>query len=127
MVWWFWLLVSLGLAALALSLAALLVRSLKVPSAARRVLALPWRRKLTLVGRLLKDGRVPRRARIVLPALVLYLALPVDLIPDFIPVVGHLDDLLLVALVTIILLRAIPSEVMEEHLRPLEHGEERRG
>ena len=120
------MLAGLALMALALSLAALWLRSLKLPATSRRVLALPWRRKLALVRLLLKDRRVPTRAKVVLPALILYLALPVDLIPDFIPVVGHLDDLLLVALVTVVLLRAIPSEVIEEHIRSLERPGERR-
>jgi uncharacterized membrane protein YkvA (DUF1232 family) len=45
----------------------------------------------------MRDPAVPRRAKIA-PALVLvYLALPIDLIPDFIPALGHLDDALFVA------------------------------
>ena len=50
-----------------------------------------------LFKRLLGDRRVPRRAKISLALVVPYLALPFDLIPDFIPVIGQLDDALLVA------------------------------
>jgi uncharacterized membrane protein YkvA (DUF1232 family) len=50
-----------------------------------------------LFKRLLGDPRVPRRAKISLALVVPYLALPFDLIPDFIPVIGQLDDALLVA------------------------------
>ena len=48
-----------------------------------------------LFRRLLGDARVPRRAKLALWLTVPYLASPIDLIPDFVPVVGHLDDALL--------------------------------
>ena len=54
--------------------------------------------KLRLVARLLRDSRVPLRAKLVIPALALYLAMPFDIIPDFLPVVGHLDDVVVIAL-----------------------------
>jgi uncharacterized membrane protein YkvA (DUF1232 family) len=49
-----------------------------------------------LFKRLLRDPRVPRRAKVALALVIPYLASPIDLIPDFIPVVGQLDDALLV-------------------------------
>jgi uncharacterized membrane protein YkvA (DUF1232 family) len=52
-----------------------------------------------LVTRLTRDPRVPRRRKLVLLGLVAYLALPFDLVPDFIPVAGQLDDAIIVALV----------------------------
>jgi uncharacterized membrane protein YkvA (DUF1232 family) len=52
-----------------------------------------------LVRRLLRDPRVPRRAKVALALLVPYLASPVDLVPDVVPVIGQLDDAALVALV----------------------------
>src|SRR5436309_4711412 len=52
---------------------------------------------IVLFKRLLGDPRVPRRAKIAVALLIPYLALPFDLIPDFIPVAGQLDDAVLVA------------------------------
>ncbi len=89
----------------------------------KRIIALPWRAKLTLLRRLFKDRRVPGWAKVLLPALAVYLALPLDLIPDFIPVIGYLDDLLVVLLVVSILLRAVPVAVVEDNLDSLERGE----
>ena len=53
---------------------------------------------IVLISRLARDSRVPRRRKLLLLAAAGYLALPFDLVPDFIPVVGQLDDLLVVAL-----------------------------
>lgn len=52
---------------------------------------------LALFRGLLRDPEVPRRAKVVAAGTVAYLALPIDLIPDFIPGLGQLDDVLLVA------------------------------
>jgi uncharacterized membrane protein YkvA (DUF1232 family) len=52
---------------------------------------------LVLFKRLLQDPRVPRRAKVIVALLIPYLALPFDLIPDFIPAAGQLDDAILVA------------------------------
>ena len=54
---------------------------------------------VVLLTRLLRHPRVPRRSKVLLAALLPYLALPFDLIPDFIPVAGQLDDAILVAFV----------------------------
>ncbi len=61
------------------------------------LLVLP--RLARMIGSLLGDREVPLSAKIALGAVALYLASPVDLIPDFIPFVGYLDDLLLAAIV----------------------------
>jgi len=52
-----------------------------------------------LLGRLLRDPGVPGTAQVALGAIAAYLASPVDLIPDFMPFVGYLDDVILVALI----------------------------
>ena len=54
---------------------------------------------IVLVTRLTRDERVPGRRKLLLLALIGYLALPFDLVPDFIPVAGQLDDAIIVALV----------------------------
>ena len=70
---------------------------------------------LVLFKRLLGDPRVPRRRKLVLGALAVYLALPIDVVPDFIPVAGQLDDAILVALVLRSLVRGAGSAVVREH------------
>jgi uncharacterized membrane protein YkvA (DUF1232 family) len=69
---------------------------------------------LVLFRRLLRDPRVPRRAKVALALLVGYLAMPFDLVPDFIPVVGQLDDAILVALAIAYVVRRAGREVVEE-------------
>lgn len=70
---------------------------------------------IVLVRRLMRDPRVPRRKKVLLGALVAYLASPIDLIPDFIPVAGQLDDAILVALVLRAVLRAGGESLLVEH------------
>jgi uncharacterized membrane protein YkvA (DUF1232 family) len=70
---------------------------------------------IVLVSRLLRDPRVPRRHKLILGALVGYLALPFDLVPDFIPVAGHLDDVLVVALTLRAVLKGTRGDLLQEH------------
>lgn len=70
---------------------------------------------IVLLKRLLGDERVPRRRKLLLGALIGYLALPIDLVPDFIPVAGQLDDAILVALVLRAVLRSGGPELLREH------------
>lgn len=67
------------------------------------------------VKRLLGDARVPRRRKLLLLLLAAYLAMLIDLVPDFIPVAGQLDDAILVALVLRAVLRAGGEELLQEH------------
>jgi len=70
---------------------------------------------VVLVRRLLHDPRVPRRRKVALGLLVGYLLLPFDLVPDFIPIAGQLDDAILVALVLRSLIRAGGDTLVREH------------
>src|SRR5437870_1131004 len=72
---------------------------------AKRVQRLPLRAKLRLAKALMEDQRIPRRARLIPAAFVLYLAMPLDLVPDFIPVLGQLDDVLVLAVGVALLAR----------------------
>lgn len=72
------------------------------------------KQKLAEYRLVLKDPRTPRLAKILLGIAVGYLLLPFDLIPDFIPVVGHLDDLIIVPTLVILALKMIPPEVIED-------------
>lgn len=78
---------------------------------------LSWRQRLALVVALVRDPRIPTHVRLLIPAVLLYLALPLDIIPDFIPVLGALDDILVVVVALRIILSALPEGVLEEHLR----------
>jgi uncharacterized membrane protein YkvA (DUF1232 family) len=66
-----------------------------------------------LVRRLTTDATVPRSARVLVWVLLGYLVLPIDLIPDFIPVIGFADDLILAALVLGYVVRRAGPEVLE--------------
>jgi uncharacterized membrane protein YkvA (DUF1232 family) len=70
---------------------------------------------LVLLKRLLADPRVPRRRKLVLVLLVGYLAMPIDLVPDFIPVVGQLDDAIVVGLALRAVLRGAGPGLLREH------------
>jgi len=61
-----------------------------------------------------KDPRVSWCAKIFIVIIVGYAVSPIDLIPDFIPVIGYLDDLFLLPLGIILAIKMIPGEVMEE-------------
>ena len=68
---------------------------------------------VVLFTRLLRDRRLSRRHKLLVAALIPYLALPFDLIPDFIPIAGQLDDAILVAFVLRRIVRADPELVRE--------------
>jgi len=68
-----------------------------------------------LFARLARDEAIPRRRRLLLAAAVGYLALPFDLVPDFLPVVGLLDDALLVAVLLRHVLRTAGPDVIARH------------
>ena len=68
---------------------------------------------VVLFTRLLRDERLARRDKILVAALIPYLAHPIDLIPDFVPVAGQLDDAVLVAFVLRRVVRANPGLVRE--------------
>jgi membrane protein DedA with SNARE-associated domain/uncharacterized membrane protein YkvA (DUF1232 family) len=64
-----------------------------------------------------RDPRVPWYAKAAALLVAAYAVSPIDLIPDFIPVLGHLDDVILVPLGVLLAARLIPDELLEEHRR----------
>jgi uncharacterized membrane protein YkvA (DUF1232 family) len=98
MPWWSWLLISFAaLVAVWAGFVLWLVAAGRRDDA--RALASFIPDCIVLVTRLARDPRVPRRRKLLLLGLVGYVALPLDLVPDFIPVAGQLDDAIIVALV----------------------------
>lgn len=83
-------------------------------------MALSVRAKLQFAWRLFRDPDTPGLAKAILPAVLVYLASPIDIIPDFIPVLGQLDDLLVLAAGLALVVRLTPSHVIEDHLGALE-------
>lgn len=77
-------------------------------------IARDFRRELAVYRLVLADARTPLPAKILLGAAVGYLLLPFDLIPDFIPILGQLDDVLIVPGLVLLALRLIPQNVVEE-------------
>lgn len=69
------------------------------------------------------DPRTPWQARAAAAFVAAYALSPIDLIPDFIPVLGHLDDLVLVPLGILLVIRLIPTELMAEYRAAAEVAE----
>ena len=67
---------------------------------------------VTTVRRLRHDPRVPRRAKVAIALAGLWLISPIDLVPEFLPIVGPLDDVLVVALALRYAARQVPREVL---------------
>jgi uncharacterized membrane protein YkvA (DUF1232 family) len=111
---WSWLFVGLGVCVL---LYALLVIALLIAGRreSARALAGFIPDCVVLCGRLLRDPRVPRRKKALLVGLAGYLALPFDLVPDFIPLAGQLDDVMIVALVLRSFVRGGGEPIVREH------------
>lgn len=77
---------------------------------------------MKLLFRLLRDPRVPRRRRLLMLAVAGYVLSPIDAIPDFLPVLGSIDDVLVLAFAIDYLLAASPPEVVAEHWDGSEDG-----
>jgi uncharacterized membrane protein YkvA (DUF1232 family) len=77
----------------------------------------PWRRSSR--HRLVNDSRVPAGAKLLLVGVLTYLILPTDLVPDFFPGLGQLDDLAVILGGLKLFLRLCPPEVVQEHVRAI--------
>lgn len=109
---WVWLLIALG-ATLAVYALIVLAFVLAGKQQDARAIAGFVPDCVVLFTRLMRDKRLPKRHKLLVATLIPYLALPFDLIPDFIPVAGQLDDAILVALVLRRVVKHEPGLVKE--------------
>lgn len=84
-----------------------------------RALITRFRKELRLYRAILADPETPRITKLLLGLAIAYTLSPIDLIPDFIPILGHLDDLLIVPALVFLALKTIPRPLLEKHRRQL--------
>lgn len=101
-----------GAALLVLSWACLAVLARRLPPGAAKDLASILPACVTTARRLKSDARVPRRAKVAVSLAALWVLSPVDLIPEFLPVIGPLDDVIIVALALRYAARQVPRHVL---------------
>jgi len=80
----------------------------------RKTLVLRFKEELRVYRLVLQDDRTPQLAKWLLGIAVAYTLSPIDLIPDFIPILGHLDDLVILPLLVITAVKLIPPSVIED-------------
>ncbi|ATO13133.1 DUF1232 domain-containing protein [Micromonospora sp. WMMA2032] len=108
-----WLIgLGVALACLVVSWAVLVLLARRLPPGPLRDLAAFLPDCATTVRRLRRDPRVPRRARIAIIVAGVWVASPIDLIPEFLPVIGPLDDVVVVALALRYAGRQVPRQVL---------------
>jgi uncharacterized membrane protein YkvA (DUF1232 family) len=108
--WLTWLLAAAGLMVATWALLVVLAR--RLPPGPLRELARFIPDCFTAIGRLRRDPRVPRRAKVAVVLAGLWVASPVDLLPEFLPVIGPLDDIVVVALALRYAARQVPRQVL---------------
>lgn len=87
------------------------------------VLRLRTREKLRFFRYMATDSRVPKLVKVVPVVLALYLAMPIDIIPDFIPVLGYIDDVGVIIVALVLMVKFTPVETIHaviERARPSE-------
>jgi uncharacterized membrane protein YkvA (DUF1232 family) len=110
-----WLtLVLVAASLLALSWVALILLARRLPPGLARDLASFLPACVTTARRLRRDPRVPRRVKIAVGIAAIWVISPIDLIPEFLPVIGPLDDVVVVALALRYAARHIPAEAIRE-------------
>lgn len=74
-----------------------------------------FKTELKVYRLVMKDSRTPFAAKVLLGTAIGYAISPIDIIPDFIPIIGHLDDLIIVPCLVFMALKLIPRELVEEY------------
>jgi len=70
---------------------------------------------VVLLKRLVSDPRVPRKSKLILGGTIMYLVSPIDVVPDFVPGLGQLDDVVVALLALHSILNRVDDEVVVEH------------
>ena len=107
-----WLIIAV--AVVAVSWVVMIVLARRLPPGLAKDLATVLPACVTTARRLRKDPRVPRRVRLAVGFAGLWVLSPIDLIPEFLPVIGPLDDIVVVALALRYAARHIPPEALIE-------------
>ena len=110
--WLKWLIVAGAL--IAMSWAVMIVLAKRLPPGLAKDLATVLPACVTTARRLRNDPRVPRRVKIAVAIAALWVLSPIDLIPEFLPVIGPLDDIVVVALALRYAARRVPAEALVE-------------
>jgi uncharacterized membrane protein YkvA (DUF1232 family) len=76
-------------------------------------------KNIKLIWRLLNDRRVPPWLKMIIPAILLYLLFPVDIVPDVAPGLGQLDDIAVILLGLKLFIEMCPEEIVRQHLDEL--------
>ena len=108
-----WLIgLAIAVGCVGLSWLLLIVLAKRLPPGLLRDLAAFIPDCVTTIRRLRRDPRVPRRAKVAILIAGVWVASPIDLIPEFIPVIGPLDDIVVVALALRYAARQVPRDVV---------------
>jgi uncharacterized membrane protein YkvA (DUF1232 family) len=106
--------VLVGLALIAFTWMLMIVLAKRLPPGAAKDLASVLPACVTTIRRLRKDPRVPRAAKVAVAIAGLWVLSPIDLIPEFLPVIGPLDDIVVVALALRFAARRVPHDAIRE-------------
>ena len=107
-------LAMIGIAVVVVSWLLMIVLAKRLPPGSAKDLASVLPACVTTIRRLRKDSRVPRSAKIAVAIAGLWVLSPIDLIPEFLPVIGPLDDVIVVALALRFAARRVPHEAIVE-------------
>jgi len=73
-----------------------------------------FKQEIVIYRMVLKDKRTPKIAKILIGLAIVYALLPFDLIPDFIPIIGQIDDIIIIPTLIFIALKIIPKQIIVE-------------
>ncbi len=107
-------LILIGVGLLVLSWLVMIVLAKRLPPGSAKDLASVLPACVTTIRRLRTDARVPRSAKVAIAFAGLWVLSPIDLIPEFLPVIGPLDDVIVVALAFRFAAKRVPREAIEQ-------------